>query len=370
MSNLYIVGEATVIPSMICIMPSDEIVICPTAYQKAKAKEVGVNFLAPLIDSDRHYKITDVNYKYLKLFLSKTYDTIKSNPNNPLHTSIYGKNDFVVYLSCPSGWNQEQIDAYKEFAKKECNIPVIDAIKKSHAAYIAGHHRTTGGFRAQGGNVLVIDFGSNTIDFTYFNSVRCSKPVFEEYKLGARMVEEFFLQYLKEHEPEANENILLVKKICGVEKGENILLSAIKVLKEAYFMSQDQNNFLLSIDLKRLLLDKSLSGRYIEPASGEGYSKQEVLDILSDYRSKLAYMLDDFLTKDGVTSVDKVIFIGGASRMFFFKDLIAEKYKVSKDNGTLFVDLDPNFTIPHGIAALGYMNEKRAHFSFRDEYSC
>lgn len=69
-------------------------------------------------------------------------------------------------------------------------------------------------------------------------------------------------------------------------------------------------------------------------------------------------MLDVFLTKEGVSSIDKVILTGGASRMFFFKELVSQKYNVSKDNGTLIVDLNPSLTISRGIAAFGYMNEK------------
>lgn len=358
MSDLNIVGEEKVVPSVVCIMPGDEVIISPSAYQIAKAKKIGISFKDPLVGSAEYTKITDANKEYFKLFLSKTYEAIKSNPNNPLHTSQDGQSDFFVYIACPSGWNQEQIDAYKEFTNTQCGIPVMDIVKESRAAYIAARRTVTGGIRTQGGNVLVIDFGSSTIDFTYFNNDSRFEPVHEGYKLGARIIEERFLSYLKEHEPEANENILFVEKTCGADKGKSVLLFAIRKLKEEYFISQNQDKFLLSIDLKKLLLDKSLSGRYIEPASGEGYSKQEVLDILSDYRNKLADMLDDFLTKDGVTSVDKVILTGGASRMFFFKDLVAEKYNVSKDNDTLIVDLNPSVTISRGISAFGFMNEK------------
>ena len=42
---------------------------------------------------------------------------------------------------------------------------------------------------------------------------------------------------------------------------------------------------------------------------------------------------------------------------FFFKDMVATKYGVSKENHTLIVDLEPNVTISEGIAAFGYMSE-------------
>ena len=358
MLDLRLVGEETVIPSIVCIMPSEEVVIAPSAYQIAKSSEIGISFKDPLVGNDRYSQITPENYRYFKLFLTKAYESIKSNQNNPLHTSEEGENDFLVYIACPSGWDKEQIDAYRKFTNSECGIPVVDIVKESRAAYIAARRSVTGGIRTQGGNVLVIDFGSSTIDFTYFNNDNRFEPVHEGYKLGARMVEERFLQYLKEHESEARENITMVESQCGEIKGRNVLLYEIRKLKEEYFVSPNQDVFLLSIDLKKLLLDRSLAGRYIEPSSGNGYTKQEVLDILSDYIDKLSDMLDDFLTKEGVTSVDKVILTGGASRMFFFKDLVSKKYDVHKENETLIVDLNPSVTISRGISAFGFMNEK------------
>ena len=358
MSDLNIVGEEKVIPSVVCIMPSDDVVISPSAYQIAKAKELGISFKDPLIGSEKYSKISDSHLRFFEMFLSKTYEAIRGNSNNPLHVSQDGETDFLVYIACPSGWNEEQINAYKEFTNSTCNIPVDDIDKESRAAYIAARRTVGGGIRTQGGNVLVIDYGSSTIDFTYFNNESRFEPVHEGYKLGARIIEETFLEYLKEHESEAYENISLVEKKCGPIKGNNVLLYIIRKLKEEYFISPNQEIFQLSIDLSKILLDKSLRGRYIEPSSGDGYSKQKVLDILSAYINDLANMLDDFLTKEGVSSIDKVILTGGASRMFFFKELVSRKYDVCKDNGTLIVDLNPSLTISRGIAAFGYMNEK------------
>ena len=358
MSDLNIVGEENKIPSVVCIMPSDDVVISPSAYQIAKAKELGISFKDPLIGNEKYPKISDSHFRFFEMFLSKTYEAIKGNPNNPLHVSQDGETDFLVYIACPSGWNEEQIDAYKEFTNSTCNIPVVGIVKESRAAYIAARRTVGGGIRTQGGNVLVIDYGSSTIDFTYFNNDSRFEPVHEGYKLGARIIEETFLKYLKEHETEAYENISLVEERCGSIKGNNVLLYMIRMLKEEYFVLPNQEIFQLSLDLSKIFLDKSLRGRYIEPSSGNGYSKQKVLEILSSYINDLAIMLDDFLTKDGVSSVDKVILTGGASRMFFFKELVSQKYDVSKDNGTLIVDLNPSLTISRGIAAFGYMNEK------------
>lgn len=197
MSDLNIVGEEKVIPSVVCIMPSDDVVISPSAYQIAKAKELGISFKDPLIGSEKYSKISDSHLRFFEMFLSKTYEAIRGNSNNPLHVSQDGETDFLVYIACPSGWNEEQINAYKEFTNSTCNIPVVDIVKESRAAYIAARRTVGGGIRTQGGNVLVIDYGSSTIDFTYFNNESRFEPVHEGYKLGARIIEETFLEYLE-----------------------------------------------------------------------------------------------------------------------------------------------------------------------------
>ncbi len=269
-----------------------------------------------------------------------------------------GNMDFKVYIACPSGWDDTQVKAYKGFVRDECNIPLIDIVKESRAAYIAARRKVGGGIRTQGGNVLVIDFGSSTIDFTYFNNDSKFEPIHEGYPYGASQVEKDVLSYLIMSNPEAKQNFDVVLQRCGESMGMNSLLFSIRKQKEDYFSSENQTFFNPTIHLRELLLDKALTGLYIEPKEENGYSKSQLTEIiLKDYITSLSEMLDDFRTKDGVSSIDKVILTGGASRMFFFKDLVSEKYGVSKIEDTLIVDLEPSLTISEGIAAFGYMNE-------------
>lgn len=359
MQDLNIIGEKTKIPSVVCIMQGGEIVINPSDNQIAKSKDFGISFKDPLIGNEKYHEISESNKTFFKLFLSNAYKAIEKNPNNPLHiSSNNGERDFLVYIACPSGWDENQKKAYRDFVSAECGISVVDIVKESRAAYIAARRTVSGGIRTQGGNVLVIDFGSSTIDFTYFNNDTKFEPVHAGYKLGARRIEEDILNYLEGNEPKAKEEISLWKQICGSEKGKDILLFEIRKQKEVYFEADNPDDFPLSLDFSKMLVDKSLRGHYIEPEREGGYTKNDVLHILSNYIGELDDMLDDFLTKDGVSSVDKVILTGGASRMFFFRDLVSKKYNVSKDDDTLIIDLDSSYTISRGIAAFGFMNEK------------
>ena len=356
--DLYITGENFVIPSVICKMESGEYVISPSSKQIAEAQDFGVCFKAPLIGSENYQCISNENRVFFREFLALTYKAIYSNGNNPLFINN-GIPNFVVYVACPSGWNSNQIDAYKNFLTNECCIPVASIIKESRAAYIASRRKVGGGIRTQKGNVLVIDFGSSTVDFTFFNNNLKFEPIHAGYPLGASYIENAFLNHLKGL-PNSNnaENIELVYDRVGNDTGKNLLLFEIRRQKEEYFKKQDHDFFVLSIALENLFFDRSLRGRYIESPSEDGFSKKQVEEILKDYITDLSKMLDSFKLIKGVGKVDKVILTGGASRMFFFTELVANKFGVSKEADTLIIDQEASLTISEGIAAFGYMNER------------
>lgn len=361
LKDLQITAEEYVIPSVICKMTTNEFVINPTDNQLASAKEIGIYFKAPLIGNEQYEEITPENKSYFKTFIQQVYNSIASNENNPLHVDPQGNIDYKVYIACPSGWNEAQMHAYKAFVQNECNVPLVDIVKESRAAYIASRRKVGEGIRTQGGNVLVIDFGSSTVDFTYFNNDTKFKPIHEGYPYGASHIENAVLDYMvAPQNKNVYDNYKLVIERCGKSRGRNALLFEIRRAKEMFFSQDDPQLFNPYIHLRELFLDRQLTGHYIEPSFEyeKGYPR-EILEnvILKDYMQDLENMLDDFASKENVSKIDKVILTGGASRMYFFKRMVSEKYGVSKKDHTLIVDLEPSVTISEGIAAFGYMNE-------------
>lgn len=360
--DLSIVGLHPVIPSIICKMATGESVPDPDDNQVATAQKVGLCFKAPLVESKFYKKITDENRVFFRDFIGLVYNSIVTNENNPLHIDGMGNMDYRVYIACPSGWSDTQIQSYKEFVQDECNVPVVDIVKESRAAYIATRRKVGDGIRNQTGNILVIDFGSSTVDFTYFDNNTKFEPVHWGYPLGASRIENDVLDYMIQPcNTEAYKNYQRVIERCGEVHGRNILLFSIRKQKEQFFSKDNPQNFNPSIHLRDLFLDRTLTNAYIEPSDEYqcGYPN-DVLEnvILKDYKKSLEDMLDDFAAKEGVSSIDKVILTGGASRMYFFKNMVQDKYGVSKKEDTLIVDLNPSLSISEGIAAFGLMNEK------------
>lgn len=360
--DLNMVGLHPVIPSIICKMETGEYVLYPEDSQLVTAQEVGLSFKAPLVGSELYPKITDENRVFFRDFIKLVYNSIVDNENNSLHVDSMGNMDYKVYIACPSGWNDTQIQLYKEFVQNECHVPVVDIIKESRAAYIATRRKVVDGIRNQTGNILVIDFGSSTVDFTYFDNNTKFEPVHWGYPLGASRIENDVLDYMIQPcNAEAYQNYKYVIEKCGETRGRNILLFSIRKQKEQFFSKDNPQNFNPSISLRALFFDKTLTNAYIEPSNEYQYGyPNDVLEnvILKDYKKSLEDMLDDFATKEGVSSIDKVILTGGASRMYFFKKMVQDKYGVSKKEETLIVDLNPSLSISEGIAAFGLMNEK------------
>ena len=111
MQDLMISGEQKIIPSIICKAHTGVFVINPSANQLATAESVGTCFKAPIIGNEQYKQISDENKIFFRAFLSQVYNTIVSNRNNPLHIDNDGNMDFKVYIACPSGWDDTQVQA-------------------------------------------------------------------------------------------------------------------------------------------------------------------------------------------------------------------------------------------------------------------
>ena len=350
-NDLYVVGEKKCINSIICIF-NDNKIINPDAALVARADEIGVYFKAPLVESEEYSQITPQNREYFKEFCHQVYNSIKNNPLNALHNV-----DFSVYVASPSGWNEEQMSLYKQFLRDDCTIPAIDIIKESKAAFIGARHAVGGTIKVSD-NVLVVDFGSSTVDFTFFSNNNRCEPVHKGYPFGAHQVEKAVLEYIKKDNHNAQENIRnAIQLLGGTERAENkvnnALLFKIRQQKEDFF-SNDRENFIPTIDLGLLLGYEELRYKCVEASGVNGYSKESLKIILCDYIQNLSEMLDDFNCQIDNQNINKLILTGGASRMFFFKELLLQKYPECE----LVSDGEFRTRVSRGIATYGYLMEK------------
>lgn len=344
-TDLYIVGDNEKIPSIVCKL-NDGWKINPQPAEMRYITDYGVCFKGPMIGSKDFPKITEVNKNYFSNFIKLVYNHTMNNVKNGL---VGNSENHSVYIACPSGWNEEQATAYEDFIRDELKIPIQGVIQESRAAYIGGRRMLLGN-RWEGNpqKILVIDYGSSTIDFTFFNMEETDlDEMLQNWgcPLGASKVEETLLDYTIKDYPNNQEMVKRIYQTVGEKMGRNILLLATRQIKEDFF-ENDKSNLVINIDL-RTILGREYQNLYIETKSEEGYSKQDIKNILSDYIAQLQKMLNEI--KNQIGNADVIILTGGASRMHFFIDMV----KATFPNSNYQVDRFPSLTISRGIAAIG-----------------
>ena len=112
----------------------------------------------------------------------------------------YKTRNHVVYIARPSQdkfWKSEE-NAYLQIAE-DAGLPVAGIQKESRAAYFRARTQPDSKIDSYVKvGVLIVDFGSSTIDFTYLNG-ELSKPIDDGHPLGASEVEETLLRHAMEN---------------------------------------------------------------------------------------------------------------------------------------------------------------------------
>lgn len=167
----------------------DTISIGAAAIQNAPyAKDFQVSF------KKRPSEMTSVERNRMLLFMKGVYSGILDRHPD------FKTRDHVVYIARPSQdklWKSEE-DAYLKIAE-EAGLPVAGIQRESRAAYFRARTQTGTKIDTQVKNgVLIVDFGSSTIDFTYLNE-KLSMPIDDGCTLGASEVERSLLKYAMEN---------------------------------------------------------------------------------------------------------------------------------------------------------------------------
>lgn len=161
----------------------------------------------------------------------------------------YKTRDHRVFIARPSQdkiWKNEE-DAYIAIAE-EAGLPVAGIQKESRAAYFRARTQPDSKIDNQvEKGVLIVDFGSSTIDFTYLNK-ELSQPIDDGANLGANAVETSLLKYALSHPQDAT--MPEFAKIYGNETNSNAynqLLYKFRVAKEEFY-GKKLPNFSVGID--------------------------------------------------------------------------------------------------------------------------
>lgn len=307
--------------------------------------------------------------------------------------------NFSLYAACPSGWAKDEKNIkqiYKIFLN-EIGIPCEEVIEESRAAFMNCRNfaREIDINTNQNPGLLVIDFGSSTIDFTWYQGDQFYHNGIE---LGAHIVEKALFYYMIGHESVARNAFakaaeLFPKRIVL----QRMIFFALRKLKEKFYNSvAAHENALLGearltdysfkiSDAAREDISLIYFGFDTEPNTHRArrYNEETIRRILNskesdfhnqnifqvcnqsvppeccEYESKIITAFEAFKKKVSEMggSINYVILTGGASVMNFIKPDIEEVFGVECNN-TLLWDSDASYAVSKGIVQYGVFHHK------------
>lgn len=252
----------------------------------------------------------------------------------------------VVYIACPSDakkWTSQEMTEYAQIAL-DAGLPLamiddnsVGIIRESRAAFIKARQNPTSLYSIKEG-ILLIDFGSSTVDLTYYSSILVDRPEDGGSNCGASRVEMEILKCLKKDNDLAND-------CCNVdESAETSIQLGIRQAKEDFFSF---NPVELEISLRAMKMTRGKVKGYIE----QYYSVEELDNMLKDYKNNIENCFKEYRDNHLQGHPIKLVFMtGGASRMDFIKDIVK---RVFNYDGDFYRDNNPSLTISNGIAVSG-----------------
>lgn len=272
----------------------------------------------------------------------------------------YRTREHVVYIARPSQdklWKSEEA-AYLKIAE-DAGLPVAGIQKESRAAYFRARTQPDSKIDQQvKKGVLIVDFGSSTIDFTYLNG-SSSAPIDDGRPLGASQVEKSLLEYAL-----ANPSDGVMPQfaaIYGIDENSNPYNQLLYKFREAkeqfygkklpvfsvafdygYLTSSEKQQLFgfggISIPRQQLdkILGKNIKGGYI----------QNVKDAVIAFKNE----------KLKGNQVSCVYLTGGASRMDFVREIFMEVFGL--DDSHCPSDDNPSVIVSQGVAHLSYADVK------------
>ena len=290
----------------------------------------------------------------LKLFSKEIISNLIEN------NKIMGGDNTCFVVGCPSGWSPEDRKAYSDLLE-EAGLSHVNIIAESRAAFL--HSRESAELQVTEneliGDVLIIDIGSSTTDFTAVSNLR-ERPIDSgEVNLGAGLIDEALFNELLNNQ-DNKDQLLEIFNENPVYKIKCELRC--RKAKEQYFnleSSGDADPFvsdglrlpgtklMFYIDLNTTTMDNALSTPLV--TLDHKPWKTSFIDCLKKTKASL--------TANGIKP-KLILMTGGPSRMGFIGKTAREVFP----NSHIVVGTEPQYTIAKGLAWAGRLDHKVQKF--------
>lgn len=292
-------------------------------------------------------EMNDENKERYRIFIQLVYHRLRECNSELLHD-----NDFRLAIACPTKWSDTEKAAYKEFFENALGIQIYAIMNESDAAFFAKYNKEYD----RNNNILVVDYGSSTIDFTFLSKgKKVELDEFSSSSLGASGIERAVsATYAADESSNYNTLFQRVKSLLeDPKKGlnwiniNNFILKDIREKKEELFTYRNQhleeikyipNHNAALNELK----DKSCKFKY------ELSDRLMDVKLVREYRENVKNQfiaLKERIKQEG--PIDKIIMSGGACMMSWVREDIKEVFDIDEDR--ILLDHAPSFVVCDGI---------------------
>lgn len=322
--------------------------------------------------SELTQKENEDKYAAFNKFIRIVFDLILKNNRYLVYDRDTGDRNFYLAIACPSKWAKDdwtsieddtEVRSYLQIVQRI--IPVDTIIKESDAAYF--HFHDQGEFQCENSTSLVIDYGSSTIDYTFFKikdgEIRTNSDGSKSTDCGASKVEQAILDYLIKKNEKNFENAkkkFNEKVIEGEDLWKPYVLHYLKDKKENYY-----SNYAGPSDgLPQLTFQLSDFQDYEFDSPATFFFEKNGIDkscvegtVLKEYKNKIKNEFERIASKCKSEKwiPNHIMITGGASRMPWVEDVVRECFRPHNAGVTISVDQrTPSYVVSHGIVRYLY----------------
>ncbi|MFH0997100.1 MAG: hypothetical protein V1844_16630 [Pseudomonadota bacterium] len=315
-------------------------------------KTTGITELHIGLKPMRRNLSSPVHQRIVRRFVKKYLDILEESGQ------IDGRDRTLFVVGSPSGWSNAERATYADILK-QAGMRRVSVEKESRAAFLHLKESRTSEVDAERlmQNVLIIDIGSSTTDFTAITRME-ARPI-EDFglSLGAGLIEEMiFERTLLRMEKERPEELRRLEDVFDkFPHFKRLSLIACREGKEKYFslpelyLSEDQP------------VDCSLKFRTVKPPIEfePCIHRDEMEKILTlpmnalngrSWQDAFRAALEHARSKMDSAQPDLVVLTGGASRMNMVLKLCSQVFSSAEK---IVRGLEPEFTIARGLARIG-----------------
>ena len=297
----------------------------------------------------------------MKTFVKALYNAIINNPT----VKLTAGDDISFCIACPTEWSLEEAYDYLGLINEAGMTPKW-VVSEAWAAYSKLQKKLQGQIPSAQ-RILVIDYGSSTIDYCAVDLTRDNKIVLQSsIPLGAHSVEKsvindsdagvltYAIQIKQEYKTDVNMSLLHFASRRAKEE-------FFRKIKESFSLNKVPNDpYLLSVSRKHFssppadLEDKPFKW-YADESEHDQYltSIKEYQDYIREFKEFIV-KLQKGLSENYLYSPDVIFLSGSASQMDFVKKIIKETF------GTKVVlDDNPEYVVCDGIIEIAKSGDLR-----------